>query len=68
MKKMAKKEHGLEKYLSGAGVAFLWQIIFVKAVLALDWYTSLAAAVMTGIIFFIVAVLFLETSALKGNL
>jgi len=68
MKFNKHKNKNLEKYLTGSVLAFVWQAIFVKLVLGIEWYSTLIVAVMTAIIFFIVGVLMLETSELKGNL
>lgn len=66
--KKTQKGGGLEKYLSGALLAFVWQVIFVKLVLGQAWSLTAAVAVMTALIFFIIAVLVFETSELKGSL
>ena len=65
---MERKNEKLEKYLTGAVVAFLWQTIFVKLVLGQEWQLSATIGLMTGIIFFIIAVLMFEASELKGSL
>lgn len=63
-----QKNEKLEKYASGAAIAFLWQIIFVKLILGQEWYLTSIIAAMTAILFFIIAVLMFETSKLKGDL
>jgi len=58
----------IEPYAAGAVVTLVWQLIFTKVLVGLDMRTSLVVSVVSGIMFFAVAVLVLESSALKGKL
>jgi len=59
---------GAEPYVAGAVVTLVWQFIFMKVLMGLDMYRAGVISIVSGIMFFIVAVLVLESSKLKGKL
>ena len=64
----AETKKAFEPYAAGSVLTFVWQFIFTKVLLAIDMYTAVIISLVSAIMFFIVAVLVLESSGLKGKL
>jgi len=62
------KEKNWEPYLTGSGIMAIWTLIFLKIALGLEWESTLFASIVTGMLYFLVAVLTLETSKMKSGL
>lgn len=63
---MSKKNH--EPYIIGSGIMALWMLIFLKIAIELNWGDTLFSAASAGLLFFLVAVLTMETKKMKGGL
>jgi len=63
-----KTEKNWEPYLTGSGIMAAWMLIFLKIALGLEWGSTLFASIVAGMLYFLVAVLTIETSKMKGGL
>ena len=62
-----KKKKDYEPYLIGSFIMALWELIFLKLGIGLSWSDTLFAAVTTGLLFFLIAVLVFESRSMKGG-
>ena len=63
---MSKKNY--EPYIIGSGIMALWMLIFLKIAIELNWNDTLFSAASAGLLYFLVAVLTMETKKMKGGL
>ncbi len=63
-----KAEKNWEPYLTGSGIMAVWMLIFLKIALGLEWESTLFASIVAGMLYFLVAVLTIETNKMKGGL
>lgn len=63
---MAKKK-GYEPYVTGSILMAAWQLVFLKLLLSFSWEDSIFISIISGLLFFLIAVLVLESSKFKGG-